>query len=55
MNWASDLRITFNEIDENILGYITWQDTIDGRETYLPKIDESYKDILFTDWDIKLK
>ena len=55
MNQAFGLRITFNEIDDNISGYITWQDTPEGRATNLPRIDESHKDILFIDWGIQLK
>jgi len=42
------MRITFNEIDEKILGYITWQDTPKGRVVDIPRIEESHKEILFT-------
>lgn len=55
MNQSSDLRVTFNEIDDKILGFITWQDTPEGREVDLPVIEESHKEMLFTDWDIQLK
>jgi len=51
-NQASDLRITFNEIDDKISGYKTWQDTLEGRATDLTKIEEYHKDILFIVWDI---
>jgi len=55
MNRDFDMRVIFNEIDENISGYITLQDTPEGRVEDLPKIEESHKDILFTNWDIQLK
>ncbi len=53
MNQSSDMRVTFNDIDDKISRFITWHDTPEGRAA--PRIDESQKEILFTDWDIQLK
>lgn len=55
MNQSSDLRVIFNDIDDKISGFITWQDTPEGRAIDLPRIEESHKEILFPDWDIHLK
>lgn len=55
MNQSSDMRVTFNDIDDKISRYITWQDTPKSRATNLPSIEDSHKEMLFTDWDIQLK
>lgn len=55
MNQASDVRVNFNEIDDNIFEYIAWQGTLEGREIDLPRIEESHKEILSTAWEIRLK
>ena len=50
-NIVIDQRIEFNELNTKIYDYIEWQDLEEGRRSNLPKIKETYKDILFTDWD----
>jgi len=55
MNQSSDLRVAFSDIDDKISGFITWQDTLEGKAIDLPIIEESHKEILFTNWDIQLK
>ena len=51
----SDLRKFYEEFDEKIYEHIDWQENWEGRATYLPRIEESQKDIVFGDSDIKIK
>ena len=53
-NAAIDKRIEFNELNTKISYYIEW-DSEEGRNSDLPKIKENFKDILFTDWDARVK
>ena len=50
-----DQRIEFNELNTKISDYIEWQDSEEGRKSDLPKVKETFKDILFTDWDARVK
>ena len=35
--------------------YIDWKDTAHGRSVNLPRLEESIRDNIFGDWDIKMK
>ena len=48
-------RIEFNELNTKIFDYIEWKESEVGRKSSLPKIKETFKDILFTDWDAQVK
>ena len=39
MNQSFDLRVTFNDIDDKISGFLTWQDTPEGSATNIPRIE----------------
>lgn len=52
VNQTSNLRVNFNDINDKISGFITWQDTLEGKAADLPIIEEFHKEILFTDRDI---
>ena len=54
-NTVIDQRIEFNELNTKISDHIEWQDSEEGRRSNLPKIKETYKDILFTNWDAQVK
>ena len=54
-NTVIDQGIEFNELNTKIFDYIEWQDSEEGRRSDLPNIKETYKDILFTDWDTQVK
>ena len=49
------LRTYYDEIDDKLSKYIDWQDTTQGRAANLPHLEESIKDIVFGDQDIKMK
>lgn len=55
MDQFSDLRTYFDDIKENIAGYITWKDNAEGILANLPRIEESHKEIVFWEWEIHLK
>ena len=48
-------RIEFNDLHTRISDFIEWQETKEGRRANLPEIEETHKDILFTDWDARIK
>ena len=50
-----DRRLEYDEIPKNIYEFITSKESEEGRKVDLPKLEESHKDILFTDWDSRLK
>jgi len=54
-NQVIDMRFEYDEIHKSVSEFITWQELEDGRKADLPKLEESHKDILFTDWDSRLK
>ena len=51
----SNQRTYYEEIDDKVSKYIDCQDIAHGRVTDLPRLEESIKDIIFGDWDIKMK
>jgi len=50
-----DQRSEFNDLNTNISELIEWKETEEGRIANLPDIEETHKDILFTDWDVWIK
>lgn len=54
-NQVIDIRFEYEEIHKNISGFITWLESDEGRKTDRPKIEQSHKDILFTDCETWLK
>lgn len=50
-----ELRTYCEDINNKISDLITWQDNIDEIKANIPKIQESYKYLLFRDWNIRLK
>ena len=46
-----DMRLKSEEIHKRISDFITWQESEDGRKVGMAKLEESHKEILFTDWD----
>lgn len=51
----SDLRTYFDETEEKISNYITCQESVEGRLSIFPTIEESHKEIFFRDCEIRLK
>jgi len=45
----------FDDTEEKFAGFITWQENIDGRLVDLPRIEESHEEIVFREWQIRLK
>ena len=43
-------RDELNQAEEAITAYLEWQDSNQGKAANLPRILETYKDILFTEW-----
>ena len=48
-NQVIDPRLEYDEIHKRISDFITWQESEDGRKADLLKLEESCKDIVFTD------
>lgn len=48
-------RLEYDEIFKRISDFITWRNSKDGRKANLPKQEESHKEILFADWDARLR
>jgi len=44
------MRLEYKEIQKRVSKFITWKESEDGRKDDLPKLEESHKDIMFTDW-----
>ena len=51
---AVNTRLEFENVDEKILGFLTWQNIDQGITTNLLKIQESHKEILFAEWETQL-
>lgn len=51
----SDMRTYYREVEKNISNFIAWQEKSEGQSTNHHKIEESQKDIVFQEWEIKLK
>jgi len=52
---AIDQRTEFTVLNKRISKFIEWQEIEEGRRANLPEIKETHKDILFTDWDVRIK
>jgi len=52
---AMEQRTEFKDLNTRIFEFIEWQETKDERKANLPEIEETHKDILFTDWDVRIK
>jgi len=52
---AIDQRTKFNDLNTRIFEFIEWQETEDGMKSNLPENEGTHKDILFIDWDAKIK
>ena len=47
-------RTDLDQADETLTNFLEWQDTDQGQVANLPKILESHKEILFTEWQSQL-
>lgn len=47
---STNARIELEQADETINNFLEWQDTDEGQTTGVPRILESHKEILFTEW-----
>jgi len=47
-------RTDLDQADETLTNFLEWQDTNEGQAANLPKILESHKEILFTEWQSQL-
>ena len=52
---AIDQRTEFTDLNTRISEFIKWKETEDGRKANFPEIEETHKDIRFTDWDTRIK
>lgn len=52
---AIDQRIGFNDLNIRISEYIEWKEIKEGHSASFLEIEETHKDILFTDWDAQIK
>lgn len=50
-----EMKLEYDEILKNVFDFITWQNSEDERKADLPKLEESHKEILFTNWDSRLR
>jgi len=50
-----EMRLEYDEIFKKVFDFITWKNTEDGRKADLPKLEESHKEIVFANWDSRLK
>lgn len=49
------MRFEYDDIHKRVSEFITWQESEDGRKVDLLMLEESHKDIMFTNWDSRLK
>jgi len=49
-----ELRTYYEDINNKISDFIIWQDNTKGMKANLPRIQDSYKDLLFRYWYIRL-
>lgn len=45
----------FDEVNEKLTNFLSWQESAEGRKTNLPKIDKAQKLIIFQEWKIRMK
>ena len=51
---TTNSRLEFEDADEKISGFLTWQETDQGIAANLPKIQEEHKEIMFVEWEAQL-
>jgi len=51
---SADATTDLEQADETLTNFLEWQETDKGQATSLPKILESHKEILFTEWQSQL-
>lgn len=49
-----DARLDLERVDERLTNFLSWQESKEGKATNLPQIQESHKEILFTEWKSQL-
>ena len=47
-------RIEFENADEKISEFISWQDSEWGKIANIPRIEEKHKEIFFAEWESQL-
>lgn len=52
---AIDQKTEFTDLNTRTSEFIKWQETKDGRKASLPEIEETHRDVLFTNWDARIK
>ena len=52
---AIDQRTEFTDLNTRISEFIERQEREDERKSNLPEIEETYKELPFTDWDARIK
>lgn len=50
-----DMTNYFDEVNEQLTDFMTWQESADDRDVNLPKMDETQKMIIFREWEISIK
>jgi len=44
-------RLEFEDVDDKVTNFLSWQRTVEGRAANLSKNRESHKEILFSEWE----
>lgn len=51
---SMDGRLELDKVDEILTNFLSWQDSKEGKAINLPRIWESHKEILFSEWESQL-
>lgn len=51
---AVDTILELDKTDERLTNFLSWQDSKEGMATNLPRIQESHKEIFFSEWESQL-
>lgn len=54
-NQVVELQLEYDSIFKKASNFLNWQKSEDGKRAYMPKIDESHEEILFTKWDSRIR
>lgn len=49
-----DARLELEKTDEILTNFLSFQDSKEGKTANLPQIQESHKEIIFTEWESQL-
>ncbi len=49
-----DARLELDKSDEKLTNFLSWKDSKEGKDANLPRIQESHKEILFSEWESQL-